>query len=24
MVDLLKAARGQMCTVRIPGYCNHN
>ncbi|EJH9058146.1 nuclease domain-containing protein, partial [Shigella flexneri] len=22
MVDLLKAARGQMCTVRIPGYCN--
>ncbi|EJL4247902.1 DUF1364 domain-containing protein, partial [Shigella flexneri] len=21
MVDLLKAARGQMCTVRIPGYC---
>ncbi|ENZ5044433.1 nuclease domain-containing protein, partial [Shigella flexneri] len=24
MVDLRKAARGQMCTVRIPGYCNHN
>ncbi|EPI9260068.1 nuclease domain-containing protein, partial [Shigella flexneri] len=24
MVDLLKAARGQMCTVRIPGYCNHD
>ncbi|EFT7899568.1 DUF1364 family protein, partial [Escherichia coli] len=23
MVDLRKAARGQMCTVRIPGYCNH-
>ncbi|EFZ4818638.1 DUF1364 family protein, partial [Shigella flexneri] len=22
MVDLRKAARGQMCTVRIPGYCN--
>ncbi|WP_115437720.1 nuclease domain-containing protein, partial [Escherichia coli] len=21
MVDLRKAARGQMCTVRIPGYC---
>ncbi|EOU8616085.1 nuclease domain-containing protein, partial [Shigella flexneri] len=24
MVDLRKAARGQMCTVRIPGYCNHD
>ncbi|HDH3110461.1 TPA: nuclease domain-containing protein, partial [Escherichia coli] len=24
MVDLRKAAKGQMCTVRIPGYCNHN
>ncbi|HBE6753888.1 TPA: DUF1364 domain-containing protein, partial [Escherichia coli] len=24
MVDLRKAARGQMCQVRIPGYCNHN
>ena len=24
MVDLRKAARGLMCTVRIPGYCNHN
>ncbi|EFP7779417.1 DUF1364 domain-containing protein, partial [Shigella flexneri] len=23
MVDLRKAARGQMCTVRIPDYCNH-
>ncbi|EPB9020560.1 nuclease domain-containing protein, partial [Escherichia coli] len=23
MVDLRKAAKGQMCTVRIPGYCNH-
>ncbi|EMY5769108.1 DUF1364 family protein, partial [Escherichia coli] len=22
MADLRKAARGQMCTVRIPGYCN--
>ncbi|HFV6815175.1 TPA: nuclease domain-containing protein, partial [Escherichia coli] len=24
MVNLRKAARGQMCQVRIPGYCNHN
>ncbi|EJN2318782.1 DUF1364 family protein, partial [Escherichia coli] len=24
MVDLRKATRGQMCTVRIPGYCNHD
>ncbi|HFI8876909.1 TPA: DUF1364 domain-containing protein [Escherichia coli] len=24
MVDLRKAARGQMCTVRIPGYYNHD
>ncbi|WP_045443235.1 DUF1364 domain-containing protein [Citrobacter sp. S-77] len=24
MADLRKAARGQMCQVRIPGYCNHN
>ncbi|EEA0778893.1 DUF1364 family protein, partial [Salmonella enterica] len=24
MADLRKAAKGRMCTVRIPGYCNHN
>ncbi|EQA2107247.1 nuclease domain-containing protein, partial [Escherichia coli] len=24
MVDLRKAARGRMCTVRILGYCNHD
>lgn len=24
MADLRKAARGLMCTVRIPGHCNHN
>ncbi|QLR72982.1 DUF1364 domain-containing protein [Citrobacter freundii] len=24
MADLRKAARGRMCQVRIPGYCNHN
>ncbi len=24
MVNLRKAAKGQMCQIRIPGYCNHN
>lgn len=24
MADLLKSARGRMCQVRIPGYCNHD
>ncbi|EAZ5843291.1 DUF1364 domain-containing protein, partial [Salmonella enterica] len=24
MADLRKAAKDRMCTVRIPGYCNHN
>ncbi|WP_157795538.1 nuclease domain-containing protein, partial [Escherichia coli] len=24
MVNLRKAAKGQICQIRIPGYCNHN
>lgn len=24
MVNLRKAAKGQMCQIRIHGYCNHN